>query len=107
MSFIKFEWQSLKWICFGIYADLDCYLHQISCFGLRSSLVKLSLVFLYLILLTLYPHFNLVINRKFVYVIRKCVRNYMTLMVRTYTFRLSCQHWGQSKWIRDFQLVML
>ena len=35
MSFIRFECQSLKWARFGTVADLDCYLHQSSCFGLK------------------------------------------------------------------------
>ena len=32
MSFIKYECQTLKWARFGIVVDLDCYLHQSSCF---------------------------------------------------------------------------
>ena len=32
MSFIKYECQILKWARFGIIVDLDCYLHQSSCF---------------------------------------------------------------------------
>ena len=35
MSVIKFECHSLKWARFGTIADLDWYLHQSSCFGLR------------------------------------------------------------------------
>ena len=51
MSFIKFDCQSLKWPRFGTVADLDCYLHQSSCFGFKVeprgfSSVTLSLVFL-------------------------------------------------------------
>ena len=34
MSFIKFQCQSLKWARFGTFADLDCYVHQSSCFDL-------------------------------------------------------------------------
>ena len=43
-----------KWVRFGNITDLDCYLHQSSCFGLRKSLVglavTLSLVFLWVCL---------------------------------------------------------
>ena len=35
MSVIKFESHSLKWAHFGTIADLDWYIHQSSCFGLR------------------------------------------------------------------------
>ena len=87
---------------FFFIADLDCYLHQSSCFGLTKSLKRFVVTFFgfhVLDLIDLLSLFSptLVINRKFAKVITNCVRHPDGLQAQTYLHfsYVGCQYLAQ------------